>query len=157
MDNPEAGKTDTAPEKPLREKPLVRVFAVAIGMIFLGELGIMWLLAFFPGLTPRTAAFLDGILLTCLVLPLWFFLFYRPLREKTEECNRKRQELSRQNAFLHTVLDSLPFPFYVINANDYRVNIINRAAGSNDSGTPTCYALSITARNRVRQEKILAL
>lgn len=102
----------------------------------------MRLLAFFPDLNPRTAALVDGILLTCLVLPLWFFLSYRPMREKNKECNQERQEIKRQNAFLHTVLDALPFPFYVIDANDYRVKIINRAAGTNEAGDLTCHALT---------------
>ncbi|MFA7348464.1 MAG: diguanylate cyclase [Desulfurivibrionaceae bacterium] len=40
------------------------------------------------------------------------------------------------------MLDALPFPFYVIDATDYRVKIINRAAGTNNSGNLTCHALS---------------
>jgi|GEM_PF-601660 len=120
----------------------MQVFAIALGLIFFGELAIMRLLDFFPDLNPRTAALVDGILLTCLVLPLWFFLSYRPMREKNKQCNRDRQEIKRQNAFLHTVLDALPFPFYVIDANDYRVKIINRAAGTNEAGDLTCHALS---------------
>ncbi|MBU3937512.1 MAG: diguanylate cyclase, partial [Proteobacteria bacterium] len=111
-------------------------------LIFLAELAISRLLTFFPNLPPRTAALADGIFLTCLVLPLWFFLSYRPMLEKTEECNRERQEIARQNSFLHTVLDALPFPFYVIDAHDYRVKIINRAAGTNEAGDLTCHALS---------------
>lgn len=142
MDNPVAGKIDAAPGKVVMKKSPVRIFAVAIGMIFLGELGIMRVLAFFPHLSPSAAAFLAGVLLACLVLPLWFFFSYRPMREKTEECNRERLEIARQNRFLHTVLDALPFPFYVIDANDYRVKIINRAAGANEAGDLTCHALS---------------
>lgn len=142
MDNPVAGEIDAAPGKVVMKKSPVRIFAVAIGMIFLGELGIMRVLAFFPHLSPSAAAFLAGVLLACLVLPLWFFFSYRPMREKTEECNRERLEIARQNRFLHTVLDALPFPFYVIDANDYRVKIINRAAGANEAGDLTCHALS---------------
>lgn len=142
MDNPMADKLDIAPGKPVLEKSPVRILVVAVGIIFLGELGIMRVLAFFPELAPFTAAFLDGTLLLCLVLPLWFFLSYRPMRAKGEECYRERQEVIRQNAFLRTVLDALPYPFYVIDAADYRVKIINRAAGTNDSGNLTCHALS---------------
>ena len=142
MEIPVAGKIDAAPGNSGRNISPARIFAVAIGVIFLGELGIMQVLALFPHLSPSAAAFLDGILLACLVLPLWFFLFYRPMREKTEECNRERQEVIRQNAFLHTVLDALPFPFYVIDANDYRVKIVNKAAGTIDVGGLTCHALS---------------
>lgn len=142
MDNPVAGKIGGAPAKPAVQRSPGCIFAIALGMIFLGEIGIMRVLAFFPGLPPIAAAFLDGVLLFCLVLPLWFFLSYRPMREKTEECNRERQEIARQNAFLHTVLDALPFPFYVIDAKDYRVKIINAAAGANVSENLTCHALS---------------
>ena len=142
MDNPVAAKIDVVPGKPVVRKSPVCIFVFAIVMVFLGELGIMRVLAFFPDLSPRAAAFLDGVLLFCLVLPLWFFLSYRPMRGKTEECNRERREVVRQNAFLHTVLDALPFPFYVIDANDYRVKIINKAAGSNEVGNLTCHALS---------------
>jgi len=142
MDNPVTGKIKTASGKPMAQKSLVRTFVVALTMVFLGELGIMRVLAFFPDLAASTAAFLDGVFLAVLLLPLWFFLSYRPMREKTVECNRERQEVIRQNAFLHTVLDALPFPFYVIDANDYRVKIINKAAGSNEAGNLTCHALS---------------
>jgi len=141
MDNPVAGKINPVLGKPAVPKSPARIFVIALGLIFLGELGIMRVLAFFPDLSPRSAAFLDGVLLTCLVLPLWFFLSYRPMRKKTEECNRERQEIIRQNAFLHTVLDALPFPFYVIDVNDYRVKIMNKAAGANEAGDLTCHAL----------------
>ncbi|MBU4119467.1 MAG: diguanylate cyclase [Proteobacteria bacterium] len=124
------------------KKSPARILVVVLGLIFLAELAISRLLTFFPNLPPRTAALADGIFLTCLVLPLWFFLSYRPMLEKTEECNRERQEIARQNSFLHTVLDALPFPFYVIDAHDYRVKIINRAAGTNEAGDLTCHALS---------------
>lgn len=137
-----AEKKDVAPDKPVVRKSPLRIFAVALGLLFLGELGIMRILAFFPSLPSPAAAFLDGVLLACLALPLWFFLSYRPMREKTEECNRERQEIARQNRFLHTVLDAIPFPFCVIDAKDYRVKIINKAAGTNDTGDLTCHVLS---------------
>jgi diguanylate cyclase (GGDEF)-like protein/PAS domain S-box-containing protein len=142
MDNPVTGKAETLPGKPVEQKSPDRIFVLALALIFLGELGIMQVLALFSDLTPLAAAFLDGALLICLVLPLWFFLSYRPMRKKTEECNRERQEITRQNAFLHTVLDALPFPFYVIDANDYRVKIINKAAGGENTAGLTCHALT---------------
>lgn len=106
MDNPVAGKIDGTPGKPAGQRSPGRIFAIALVMVFLGELGIMRVIAFFPGLSPVAAAFLDGVLLFCLVLPLWFFLFYRPMREKTEECNRERLEC-------HFVEFRLRFYFYV--------------------------------------------
>ncbi|MCX5865075.1 MAG: diguanylate cyclase [Deltaproteobacteria bacterium] len=143
MDNSVAGKIEATSDKQLAvQKSLVRTFVVALTMVFLGELGIMRVLAFFPDLPASTAAFLDGVFLAALLLPLWFFLSHRPMREKTEECDQERQKVLKQNAFLHTVLDALPFPFYVIDAKDYRVQIINKAAGINVAGDLTCHALS---------------
>ena len=141
--DPVVGKRGAAPENHVALRSLARIFALALALIFIGELGVMRFLAFFPHLPSIATAFLDGSLLVCFVLPLWFFLSYRPMYEKIQECGRERQEIARQNAFLHTVLDALPFPFYVIDANDYRVKVINRAAGANNiTGDLTCHALS---------------
>ena len=143
MGKPEAEKTDAAPEWVAVKRPAVWRLVIAVVLIFLGELGIMRVLDFFPNLPPGTAGLLDGVLLFCLVLPLWHHLFYRPMRERTEQYNRERQEVIRQNAFLQTVLDALPYPFYVIDTTDYQVKIINRAAaGINDRKNLTCHALS---------------
>ena len=47
------------------------------------------------------------------------------------------------NAFLRGVLDSLPYPFYVIDASDYTIKVANSAAGFEQlSKTSTCYALT---------------
>ena len=138
-----AEKTEAIPGRLAVKRPAVRRLVLAVGLIFLGELGIMRVLDFFPNLSPGIAGLLDGVLLFCLVVPLWFYLFYRPMRERTEQYNRERQEVIRQNAFLQTVLDSLPYPFYVIDTTDYQVKIINRAAaGINDRKNLTCHALS---------------
>ena len=61
MDNPVAGKIGGAPAKPAVQRSPGCIFAIALGMIFLGEIGIMRVLAFFPGLPPIAAAFLDVI------------------------------------------------------------------------------------------------
>ncbi len=58
-------------------------------------------------------------------------------REAAEE------KFRRQNEFLHSVLESLTHPFYVINADDYTVVTANSAAGRElDPGVTTCYRLA---------------
>jgi PAS domain S-box-containing protein len=48
-----------------------------------------------------------------------------------------------QNEFLNLVLESLPHPFYVIDASDYRIKVANTAAQLNPlSKDSTCYALT---------------
>jgi len=142
MQNPVTENPTGSTGKTTQQKAPARTFVLALCIIFLGELAIMRILTFFPDLTPQAAALLDGILLACLILPVWFCLSHKPMRDKTMECNRERQEFMRQNSFLHTVLDSLPFPFCVIDTKDYRVKIINKAAGAGERDNLTCYALS---------------
>lgn len=64
-------------------------------------------------------------------------------RKATEE------RISRQNEFLNLVIESLPHPFYVIDAKDFTVKMANSAAspGGLDAGA-TCYAL--THKNTVQ-------
>jgi signal transduction histidine kinase len=52
-------------------------------------------------------------------------------------------EYARQNAFLVNVIESLPHPFYVLDANDYSIKIANSAAHFGALPSPsTCYALT---------------
>ncbi|MEW6411962.1 MAG: PAS domain S-box protein [Candidatus Zixiibacteriota bacterium] len=58
-------------------------------------------------------------------------------RRQTEET------LVRNNAFLNSVLDSLTYPFYVLDASDFTIQVANRASGANPSERSiTCYELS---------------
>jgi len=51
--------------------------------------------------------------------------------------------LRQSNAFLNNVIESLSHPFYVINADDYRVVMANSAAKFGElNGSATCYALT---------------
>ena len=55
---------------------------------------------------------------------------------------RTLQQISQQNQFLQTVLDSLAHPFYVINVADYTVEVANNAARADQlQGKATCFAL----------------
>ena len=59
------------------------------------------------------------------------------------ELKKAEEQIKRQNNFLMTVIDSLPHPFIVIDAADYRVQMANTAAhaGPLQEGM-TCYELS---------------
>jgi PAS domain S-box-containing protein len=62
-----------------------------------------------------------------------------------EAAARKKAEaqLKKQSEFLNLVLESLSHPFYVIDANDYRIKLANSAAlESGISGESTCHALT---------------
>jgi signal transduction histidine kinase len=64
--------------------------------------------------------------------------------EKSEtECKRMEARLRRQKDFLYLVIESLPHPFYVIDASDYTIRIANSAthAGLLSKGI-TCHALT---------------
>jgi len=65
------------------------------------------------------------------------------LRAEIDEHSSAEETISRQNLFLHQVLESLTHPFYVLDANDYTVKIANSAAGLGElSLASTCYALT---------------
>ncbi len=57
---------------------------------------------------------------------------------------KKKEELIRGNReFLVKVIESLPYPFYVIDANDYKIKLMNQAAsGGKLSDDLHCYALT---------------
>ncbi|WLE98925.1 MAG: ATP-binding protein [Candidatus Electrothrix communis] len=59
-----------------------------------------------------------------------------------EEVARRSARIVEQNNFLHTVIDSLPHPFMVVNIADYTVAIANKATREGRSGVPAgekCY------------------
>jgi sigma-B regulation protein RsbU (phosphoserine phosphatase) len=79
----------------------------------------------------------------------------RPPRQRPEtnqgDAESKNAELSiargeqqfGKKVFLRRALDSLPYPFYVIDASDYTIKLANSAAGFGRlSKTSTCYALT---------------
>jgi PAS domain S-box-containing protein len=58
---------------------------------------------------------------------------------------RKRMEIEKeeQSRFLEKVIESLPHPFYVINAQDYTVRLANQVAREYaEPGASTCYQLT---------------
>jgi PAS domain S-box-containing protein len=64
---------------------------------------------------------------------------------ENEAVARKKAEaqLKKQSEFLNSVLESLSHPFYVVDANDYRIKLANSAAlKSGATGESTCHALT---------------
>jgi signal transduction histidine kinase len=85
----------------------------------------------------------------------WYYVVNAPLNRKDGSISKmamiqditqrkiSEQETRKQNEFVNHVLESLPHPFYVINADDYIILMANSAAHMSPSvlGT-TCYALT---------------
>jgi PAS domain-containing protein len=69
----------------------------------------------------------------------------RTSESKAETAGRRvsKNQIQKQKEFLANILEFLPYPFYVIDANDYTIKLANSAAGSiRVSGNLTCYLLS---------------
>ncbi len=71
------------------------------------------------------------------------------LKEPTElifnKLKKQTKNLAQSNSFLNKVLESLTHPFYVINADNYKVEIANSAAKSfteDSSNNQTCYEMT---------------
>ena len=75
---------------------------------------------------------------------------YEELIQRVKALEKEKQEqetgggkLIKQNGFLNQVLESLAHPFYVVNADDYTIQLANSAAKAiGISGRSTCFALS---------------
>ncbi len=68
---------------------------------------------------------------------------YKGLLSEMEEHKRTRKKVQEQNEFLSDVLESLKYPFYVIDANDYTVKHANSSAKLGElPENVTCHMLS---------------
>ena len=68
---------------------------------------------------------------------------YEELAQRVQELEKQYLEYNRQEkGFFSSILESLPHPFYVVDASDYRITVANSAAqpGPLSNGS-TCYAL----------------
>lgn len=63
------------------------------------------------------------------------------LRTEIAERKKAEQKIREQNEFLKHVIESLPHPFYVLDAGDFTIKMANSAAGEMMANT-TCYALT---------------
>lgn len=63
------------------------------------------------------------------------------LHETYEELTASSQQIEEQNKFLDKVINSFSYPFFVINAENYSIDLMNSAASNvfNKSSTKLCY------------------
>ena len=67
----------------------------------------------------------------------------RKLEMSEAERKRIEERLEEQSDFLNLVVESLPYPFYVIDASNYRIKLANSAARAGSlSQEITCHALT---------------
>jgi len=60
-----------------------------------------------------------------------------------DRCLVQKEEINRQNEFLTHVIESLPHPFYVVDAQDYTIKMANSAARLGElTPNTTCYNLT---------------
>lgn len=73
------------------------------------------------------------------------------LIKEVRERQKAEKEIRRQNVFLHDVIESLPFPFYVININDHSVSLANQHAVGQGiiNSAHKCSALAHSKENEV--------
>ncbi|RLD60349.1 MAG: hypothetical protein DRJ05_04800, partial [Bacteroidetes bacterium] len=70
-------------------------------------------------------------------------IYYDGIVEDISTLKSAEKNLEKQNKFLNSVIESLTHPFYVINVDDYSIEIANSAAGKlMKDGKATCYALT---------------
>ena len=68
---------------------------------------------------------------------------YVAVKEDITELKRVRKEIESQKTFLETTLDSLAHPFYVIDANNYEIVMMNSVARENGvKKAKTCHKLT---------------
>jgi len=79
-----------------------------------------------------------------LILPLYLGLKFIGQHEETSlQIKQHEKKIDEERAFLLLVLESLPYPFYVIDAKDYHVRLANSAAKSlANEGWTTCYKMT---------------
>ncbi|UCG79897.1 MAG: PAS domain-containing protein, partial [Desulfobacterales bacterium] len=67
----------------------------------------------------------------------------RKLEMSEAECKHMEGQILKQTDFLKSVLESLPYPFYVIDASDYTIKLANSAGYTGHlSDGVTCHALT---------------
>jgi len=76
------------------------------------------------------------------LLPLLENQFIVIVRNITER-KQAEEKIEKQNEFLNSIIESLTHPFYVVDANDYTIKMINSAAHSGSMlEKTTCHALT---------------
>nr|MBF0220993.1 PAS domain S-box protein [Desulfobulbaceae bacterium] len=61
------------------------------------------------------------------------------LIKENSERRKAEETLSRQNEYIYNIIESLTHPFYVIDVNDYSIQLANSASGFKAGDKYTCY------------------
>lgn len=65
------------------------------------------------------------------------------LRQEVGERHRAEDKIRQQHGFLRTVIDSLPYPFYVVDVNNHALVLANSTAAEEDTWQgQTCHSLT---------------
>jgi PAS domain S-box-containing protein len=101
------------------------MFISVLAIIFLGETLIMLLLhLFLPGMSIAVETVLDGSLITCIALPLTYYLLYLPMVSAIENQASAENELRLERNKLKTTLDSMEDGVYIV-SKDYDIEYVN--------------------------------
>lgn len=64
------------------------------------------------------------------------------LHTEVEDHTRAEKHIANQNAFLESIIESLPFPFYVVDTSSYMIQMANSAATGEGWQGGTCHLLT---------------
>lgn len=92
---------------------------------------------------PLFKAVLWSVFGLCFLVAVISLLLYRKVYANTVLQRKAEADLARQNAFLSSVIESLPYPFYVVDAENYTVTLGNSLAlQGNAPNSITCHELT---------------
>ncbi|MCK9199665.1 MAG: HAMP domain-containing histidine kinase [Gallionella sp.] len=74
-----------------------RLFLIVAISIFVAEIAIMFLFGLMPPMPPMVENFMDGILLTVLLLPILYLFLFRPLSWRVRALGQAEKSLRLQN------------------------------------------------------------
>lgn len=139
-------KNEFFPERsgvPGRCLHLVPLLFLVVGVLVVAEVLIMFVISHLPPMSVLATSLLDALLLAGITLPILYGILLAPLCQQIRHRLAAEQATREGKQFLSNVIDSLPYPFYVIDARDYTVKMANAAAlaeGQENCGT--CHALT---------------
>ncbi len=111
--------------------------------IVVGELVCLAVVHFLDLSSPTVEMVIDATLLPVFLAPFVYLFYLRPLKAALAREGARNVALENSNRFIHQIVQSIPNPFYVVDAHDYRVRLANPAVQtSNYFAGITCHALT---------------
>lgn len=102
-----------------------RMFISILAIIFLGETLIMLVIrSVLPEMSLAAEIVLDGSLITGIVLPLTYYLLYRPMVNALEDQANAEDELRLERNKLKQILDATEDGVYIV-SKDYNIEYVN--------------------------------